>query len=312
MSRIKYAMGKGLGITLALMIFITAHVANAAQPLVDVAWIKANGGSAVILDTRGKADYLRGHIPGAVNTDYGKGGWRVAKDGVPGMLPDAAALAKLIGGHGIDNNSLVVIVAPGNNSSDMGVATRLYWTFKVAGHDNVSILDGGMKAYLAAVDKDKKPTNPLDKGAVTPTAKTFKVALRMDMIPSTKDVKMALDKGTKMVDHRPEDQYVGVNYHPKAGSGSTIPGAVNLPNGWVTENGGGKFRSKDTLAMLYKAAGVPTSGEQINFCNTGHWASVGWFASSEILGNKDAKMYDGSMLGWLAAKMPTETKIKTK
>ena len=111
-------------------------------------------------------------------------------------------------------------------------------------------------------------------------------------------------------DHRPADQYMGVNRHPKAKSGGTIPGSLNVPNNWVTENGGGMFRSKDTIAMLYKAAGVPTSGEQINFCNTGHWASVGWFASSEILGNKSAKMYDASMLGWISKKMPMEAKVK--
>jgi len=307
-------VGKWLGITLATIIIISAASAKAAQPLVDVAWVKANSGMAdvVIIDARGKATYLRGHIPGAVNTNYGKGGWRVKKNGVPGMLPDPAKLAKLIGGLGIGNDSHVVIAAPGNNSSDMGVATRMYWTFKVLGHDNVSILDGGMKAYLAAKGADKKPSNPLQKGPAKITAKTFKVSLRKDMIPSTADVKAAMDMGTPLIDNRPADQYMGVNYHPKAKVGGTIPGAVNLPNNWVTENGGGKFRSKKTLTMLYKAAGVPTSGKEINFCNTGHWASVGWFASSEILGNKQAKMYDGSMLGWIAAKMPLENKITEK
>ncbi|HER25686.1 MAG TPA: sulfurtransferase [Rhodospirillales bacterium] len=312
MSKINKTMGKWLGVTLAMVIFIGVSAANGATPLVDVAWIKANGSNAgvVILDTRSKPAFLRGHIPGAVTTSYGKGGWRVLKDKVPGMLPSAAQLSKLVGSLGIDNNSHVVIAAPGNNSSDMGVATRLYWTFKVAGHDNVSILDGGMKAYLAAVDKDKKPTNPLDKGPNNVGTKTFNVSFRMDMIPSTADVKAALDRGVIMVDHRPNDQYLGVNRHPKAKIGATIPGALNMPNNWLTENGGGVFRSKKVLTLLYKAAGVPTSGEQINFCNTGHWASVGWFASSEILGNKEARMYDGSMLGWLAENMPTETKIK--
>ncbi len=312
MTKIKLVMGKWLGITLALMIFAYAGAASAAQPLVDAAWVKDNStkSGVVVIDTRPKSAYLRGHIPGAVTTSYGKGGWRVKKDGVPGMLPGAAALAKLIGGLGIDNNTHVVIAAPGANSSDTGIATRLYWTFKVAGHDNVSILDGGMKGYLSAVDKDKKPLNPLQKGAVAVTAKTFKVSLRRDMIPSTADVKKALDAGVLMVDHRPNDQYLGVNRHPLAKIGGTIPGAVNLPNNWVTKNGGGVFRSKEVLAKLFKAAGVPTTGAQINFCNTGHWASVGWFAASEILGNKDAKMYDASMLGWLAKNMPTEAKVK--
>jgi len=315
MTKAKQVLGKWLGMTLAVMIVLTVGTAKAAEPLVDVDWVKANATKAdvVVIDARGKANYLRGHIPGAVNTNYGKDGWRVAKNGVPGVFPDdPSKLAALIGRLGIDNATHVVLAAPGNSSSDMGIATRMYWTFKVLGHDNVSVLNGGMKAYLAAQDKKGNPTNPLEKGAAKPQAKTFTVALRKDMIPSTADVKMALDKGVFMVDNRTADQYMGVNRHGKAKASGTIPGATNLPQSWMTKNGGGMFRSKDTIAKLYQAAGVPTTGDQISFCNTGHWASIGWFASSEILGNKDAKMYDASMTGWTAAKLPVEAKIKVK
>ena len=315
MTKTKRVLGKWLGVACAAMIVFTMGSAQAADPLVNVDWVKANSTKAgvVTVDARGKADYLRGHIPGAVNTDYGKGGWRVAKDGVPGLFPeDTTKLGALIGGLGIDNATHVVLVAPGNNSSDMGTATRMYWTFKALGHDNVSILNGGMKAYLAAQDKAGKPTNPLEKGAANVTAKTFNIALRKDMIPSTADVKAAMEKGTVMVDNRTADQYMGVNRHGKSKASGTIPGAANLPQSWMTVIGGGVLRSNDTIAKLYQAAGVPTSGEQISFCNTGHWASIGWFASSEILGNKDAKMYDASMTGWTAAKMPMEAKIKVK
>jgi thiosulfate/3-mercaptopyruvate sulfurtransferase len=62
------------------------------------------------------------------------------------------------------------------------------------------------------------------------------------------------------------------------------------------------FRSKAQLEKLYKIASVPTSGEQINFCNTGHLASIGWFVSSELVGNKKAKLYDGSMVEWTMTK----------
>jgi thiosulfate/3-mercaptopyruvate sulfurtransferase len=73
----------------------------------------------------------------------------------------------------------------------------------------------------------------------------------------------------------------------------------------------GQFRSKSQLEQLYKVAGVPTSGEQINFCNTGHWASVGWFVSSELMGNKKARMYDGSMVEWTLLKGGSmEQKVK--
>ena len=59
-----------------------------------------------------------------------------------------------------------------------------------------------------------------------------------------------------------------------------------------------------------KSQGVPDQGSVIAFCNTGHWATLDWFVMSELLGNKDARMYDGSMLEWTAAGMPMEVKIK--
>jgi len=290
-----------------------AGQAMAAEPLVDVAWVKANIGKpdVVFLDTRGMADYLRDHIPGAVHTNYGKDDWRVKKGDVVGLFPsDTGKLAKLIGDLGIDNKTHVVLVSPGINSTDMGISTRLFWTFKVLGDDNVSILNGGMHAYLADVDKQGRPVNPLAKGPVKATAKTFTVALRKDMLPDREAVKAAMSKGVTLVDNRPSDQYLGVTRPGVDAASGTIPTARNLPQQWITKNGGGTFRSKSELEKLYAAAGVPTTGEQINFCNTGHWASVGWFATSQLLGDKDAKLYDGSMSDWTHNKMPVEAKIK--
>ncbi len=294
--------------------------AQAADPLVDVEWVKANIGKpdVVFLDVRGKiagkskSDYLRAHIPGAVYTAYLKDGWR-AKDasGTPGMLAPVDKLEGLIGGLGIGNDSHVVIVPNGGKAVDVGTGTRIYWTFKVLGHDNVSLLDGGMAAYTKEIDeKTKKPVNPLEKGAVTVAAKTFKASLREEMLVTKADVAAAQQGGVSIVDHRPHNQYLGINQHGGAKRPGTIPGASNVPENWLTENGGGAFRSKNALEKLFAAADVSTSGEQINFCNSGHWASLGWFAAHELLGNKDAKMYDGSMLEWSAdASLPMELKV---
>jgi thiosulfate/3-mercaptopyruvate sulfurtransferase len=293
---------------------------QASQPLVDVDTVKASIGKpgVVLLDVRGglsgnsKTTYLREHIPGAVYTDYLKDGWRDKdKNGTPGMLPAVEKLEKLIGGLGIDNSTHVVIIPQGAKALDMGTATRIYWTFKVLGHDNVSILNGGMVAYTKAVDeKTKKPLNPLDKGMVTPTPKVFKANLREDMIVTKADVEAAIGSSVVLVDNRPNDQFVGVNRHGKAKRNGTIPGSLNLPENWITQNNGGMFRSKQELENLYAAAGVPTSGEQISFCNTGHWASLGWFATHEILGDQQAKMYDGSMVEWSADQnVPIEQKV---
>lgn len=299
---------------------LAVGVANAAEPLVDVDWVKSNIGKPdiVFLDVRGaiagksKTDYLRAHIPGAVYTDYLKDGWRSAdKGGTPGQLSPVPKLEALIGGLGIDNETHVVIVPNGGKAVDVGTATRIYWTFKVLGHDNVSLLNGGMTAYTQDVDKStKKPVNPLEKGTTEISAKTFKASLREEMLVTKEDVVAAQKAGTLIVDHRPSDQFMGINKHGKAKRSGTIPGAVNLPESWLTKNGGGAFREASSMGKLFQAANVSTDSEQINFCNSGHWASLGWFASHELMGNKGAKMYDGSMLEWSADdSLPIEQKV---
>ncbi|MFM9939637.1 MAG: sulfurtransferase [Hyphomicrobiaceae bacterium] len=289
----------------------------AAQPLVDVTWLKARLGQAetVVLDLRGsRQQYLQGHIPGAVFTDYAKDGWREKNAaGIEGMLPPPEKVGSLIGGLGIDNATHVVLVAEGRSAADMGTATRIYWTFKVMGHDRVSILDGGYWAWTADVDQAKKPVNRVETTDVRPTAKAFKVTLRKEMLVDKADVQKAMAAKTPLIDNRPTDFYMGLMRSPAAKSAGTLPGAQSIPESWLTVNNGGYFRSKAQLAAIYKTANVSTTGEQISFCNTGHWASLGWFVSSEILGNTAAKMYDGSMAEWTAdPSLPVEQKIKAE
>lgn len=282
----------------------------AGEPLVDVAWVKANLGKTgvVLIDVRPASDYLRGHIPGAVNTDVDKSGWVEERAGVPHEFPEKLdKLASYIGGLGIDNTTHVVVVSAGNHYNDMYWPTRIYWTFKVLGHDNVSILNGGMSEWT----KDK--TNPLENGAAkTAAAKTFTVHLNKETLATVNDIKAALEKkNVLLVDSRPEDQFAGINRHPKAAESGTLPGARNLPVSWVFENGGGVFRPRSELEKLFKVANVPTSGEQVNFCNTGLYATIGWFVASELMGNKKVKMYDGSMTEWTITKAgPVEHHVK--
>lgn len=289
-----------------LQLGFVAGAAQAAEPLVDVAWVKANLGKPgiVMIDLRSGAGatkdvYLKGHIPGSVFTDYAKGGWREkTATGVEGQLPPVDKLEKVIGAHGIDNATHVVLIPMGRTAADMGSATRLYWTFKVLGHDKVSVMNGGFTAWVAEVDKDKKPVNALETADVTPAAKAFKANLRKDMLVSRDQVRQAMEKRTPIVDNRPYDFHVGLTKSPAAKTAGTIPGSLHLPEGWFTQNGGGMFRPKAQLAKLYQTAKVPESGDQITFCNTGHWASLGWFVSSEIMGNKATKLYSGSMSEW--------------
>ena len=302
-----------------LALALTLAPAAAQGPLVEVAWLKESLGrpGTVLIDVRSgagrtKADYLAGHIPGAVFTDYAKDGWRETNAaGVEGMLPPPDKLEKLIGGLGIDNATHVILIPEGRNAQDVGAATRLYWTFRVMGHDLVSILNGGHVAWLAPVDKDKKPVNPLEQADRKPQPKVFKASVRKDWIIGRADVEKAIAEKQPLVDNRPPDFFVGLSKSSAAKRAGTLPSAANVPDAWLTENNGGKFRSREQLAKLYGVAGVPTTGRQVNFCNTGHWASLGWFVAHEILGNKAAVMYDGSMAEWTQdPKAPVDVKVK--
>ncbi|RMD62262.1 MAG: sulfurtransferase [Alphaproteobacteria bacterium] len=288
-----------LGVAIAIQ--ATAAAGAGVSPLVDADWVARNAGrpGIVILDIRnrlggGSADaYRAGHIPGAVYSDYLKAGWRTTVDGVPGQLPPAADLERLIGGLGIDNDSHVVIVAGGQSALDMGSATRVYWTFKVLGHDKVSILDGGYRAYVA------DPARPVETGWNQPTAKVFQARLRPEMIADYHDVLAAQQAGAALIDMRPPSQYRGEKRHPAAKRAGTIPGAVNVPESQITFDGG-RFVDAARVAELLRNVGVTTDQDAVAFCNTGHWASLGWFVQSEILGNKKVKLYDGSMVDWSA------------
>lgn len=300
-------MSKLWGAAALAAVLLFAGRGMAASPLVDAAWVKANSGKpgVVLLDVQHRGQFMAGHIPGSVNTDFEKGGWRDEIEGVPDMMNTPAKLEKLIGSLGIDNATHVVIIPNGASAGEMGVGTRIYWTFKMLGHDEVSILNGGFRAWTA----DKAA--PVAKGEEKVASKTFKAkALRTDLVATRTEVAAVLGKGMLLVDSRPEDQYMGVNRNPKAKRNGTLPGAVNVPNTWMTENNGGKFRDVATLRKLYAVAKVSPDAEQITFCNTGHLASIGWFVGHELLGNKKVKMYDGSMVEWtMDPKAPVEQKI---
>ena len=143
----------------AVLLFWTGlATAATAQPLVDVDWVAGNldNENVVLIDLRNKIDkgsyetYLDGHIPSSLHSDYLKDGWRVGRDDVVGLLPTEAEFEALARKLGVSAGSHVVLIPAGVNSTDFGSSARAYWTFKVFGHDKVSILNGGYAAWVAA------------------------------------------------------------------------------------------------------------------------------------------------------------------
>ena len=272
------------------------------QPLVDAAWLKAHldAKDMVIIDVRDPgAEFEAGHIPGAVSAPYTTFGWRAKIDGVPGQLPPVSEIAARIGSLGVGNDTQVVIVSAGDNSTEFGKATRVYWTFKVLGHDAVTILNGGERAWQAADAQ-------VAQGAVTPVAAKFTPDFQPRYIATADQVQAAIGSSTRLVDARPADQYDGRVKAPVDRVAGTIPSAVNIEQ---SKFYGDSFADSGAVERLVKAAGLKKDDAKITFCNTGHWASVAWFGLSEVNGEKNVAMYDGSMSEWTQdASRPVEVK----
>lgn len=286
----------------AAVFLVAAPVAVQAAdvtPLVTAEWLKTHGAdeNVVILDIRDNVEGTDlGELPfiaNAVVAPYGSAGWRTEVDGVPGQIPPVEQVAALIGSLGIDGDDHVVIVPWGTDSSEFGGATRVYWTFKYLGHDAVSILDGGWRQYDAQGGERVA-------AAATPEAVEFPYTVREELRATTADVEAALAAGTKLVDGRPEEQFLGKAKSPVVRIEGTIPGAVNLPHSKFYSAEFASFAEPETVQALAQSVSLGLDEENIVFCNTGHWASIAWFGLHEVGGNTNTAMYDGSMSEWAA------------
>jgi thiosulfate/3-mercaptopyruvate sulfurtransferase len=290
-----------LCIALAFVVGVAGSaLAGAPESLVSVQWLKQHRSNPdlVVLDIRSALDgggveaYAKGHIPGAVHSDYDKGGWRVARNGVPFMLPSEKELEALIGNLGIDEDTHVVVVPAGVHVLDFGAAARVYWTLKVVGHPYVSILDGGFAAWKA------DPANPIETGVREPTPKIFSVTIDRSLIAPVDEVEQASKAGgATLLDARPATFFAGKEKAPAAKAYGHIPGAVSLDSATFYDPAANRLLPASELAAI--AASIP-QGPVVSYCNTGHWASTNWFVLSEVLGRKDVRLYYGSMVEWTA------------
>jgi thiosulfate/3-mercaptopyruvate sulfurtransferase len=294
------AAARGIAAAAALAIAASAPGwAAGATPLVSVEWLAANRADpeVVVLDIRSAIDgggaeaFAKAHVPGAVHSDYDKAGWRVTRDGVPFRLPSVAALETLIGELGIDEDNRVVVVPAGVHASDFAAAARVYWTLKVAGLAQVSILDGGFAAWTA------QRGNPVESGTREPSPKIFTASIDRKLIAATPDVERAERDHAVLVDARPAPFFLGRDKAPQVSLYGHIGHAINLDHASFYDSATNRLRSAVELAGI--AAQVP-AGAAITYCNTGHWAATDWFVLSEILGRKDTRVYDGSMAAWTA------------
>ncbi len=280
-------------VLMALAPLSNANTAAPIEPLVSPAWVAEhlNDEGLVLLDIRPLASFIQGHIPGSVQTDYAA--WRRPNaDGVKKMLPSQTYLERLLGSLGIDQDAHVVIVPLGKQADELAAATRIFWTLHVAGLDKLSILNGGLLAYWNAYQQQG-----IVRGTSAVESKIVTLTMRADQTPGIDAVKQALAGNHTIVDTRSPKEFLGKTRAPGERPGA-MPRAVNLPFDSLTIKRSGIFPSTDVLKGLFEQSGVPLEGEQVAYCHTGHRAALVWFVSHELLGNKQARLYDGSMLEW--------------
>ncbi len=278
----------------------TPVAAAEATPLVSVDWLAGHlhDKNLVVLDIRSAIDgggskaYAAAHIPGSVHSDYDKAGWRVRRHDVPFMLPTVPELEKLIGELGIDEDSRVVVVPAGVSFTDFGSAARVYWTLKLAGVNKLSILDGGVAAWRAA-------GKPVESGVKRPSPAIFTANVDRTLLAQLSDVeKVEQNGGATLVDARPASFFLGKQKAPAALAYGHIPGALDLDSAAFYDAKTNRLKPKAALAAM--AAQIPADKPAVSYCNTGHWAATDWFVLHEMLGRRDVRLYDGSMVEWTA------------
>jgi thiosulfate/3-mercaptopyruvate sulfurtransferase len=265
-----------------------------ASPLISPEELAArlDAPDVLVLDVRPSREaFEAGHVPGALHSDYAADGWRVAKGGAGGLLPDAAALSALFGRLGLRPEHHVVVVSAGANANDFNAAARVFWTLKVAGHRRVSVLDGGYSGWT------RDPSRPVETGPARPRpAGEYPVRIDARLRAELADVERAIARGSAaLVDARGAAAYEGREKSAQARVGGRLPGAVLVDMTSAYDPGANRLKPREELQRIF--ASVP-EGEAISYCNTGHSAAGNWFALSEILGRRDVKLYDGSMTEW--------------
>ncbi|RWR04857.1 sulfurtransferase [Paenirhodobacter populi] len=266
-------------------------------PLVTPTEIEAAAPAPIILDTRGPA-YEQGHIPGAISAPYGL--FRGPAEN-PGALVPLDELQSRLRTLGLTKDRPIVIVHQGKDDSDFGSAARVYWTLKSSGFTDLSILNGGMNAWLAA-------GLPVETEKVVPVPSDVTITFSDEWLATTDDVAKIIEgkETAQLIDARPAPFFEGKQAHEVASRPGTLPGAESVPHSQFFVGGspaiGGETTAKDVAAKL----GLKQGEEVVSFCNTGHWAATDWFALSELAGVPDVKLYPDSMVGYSQTDLPMQ------
>ncbi|MEV1154008.1 sulfurtransferase [Micromonospora chokoriensis] len=228
--------------------------------------------------------YETGHIAGAIKID-----WKTdLQDQVRRDFVNKSQFEALLSERGISNDDTVILYGGNNN----WFAAYAYWYFKLYGHGDVKLLDGGRKKW-------ELDARPLVTDSVTRPATQYVASEPDTSIRAFRDEVVAAIGTKNLVDVRSPDEFAGRLLAPahlpqeQAQRAGHIPTAISVP--WSkAANEDGTFRSDDELRKIYGEAGLDDGKETIAYCRIGERSSHTWFVLQELLGHRNVKNYDGS------------------
>jgi thiosulfate/3-mercaptopyruvate sulfurtransferase len=243
-----------------------------------------------------RAEYLEEHIPGAIFFDIDE--IADTKSKLPHMLPPPEKFSSRMRSMGIGDGSRIVVY----DSTGIFSAARVWWTFRVMGVEDVTVLNGGLPKW-------KREGLPLEGGEPRlRSTRHFTSRRNADLVRDVTDMKALLkDHSAEIVDARSAERFAGRAAEPRPGLRSGhIPGAYNLPYGRLLQQDG-TLKSPAELEALFAKAGVDLSKPVVTVCGSGITASVLALALAEI-GHRRTAVYDGSWSEWGADQsLPIET-----
>ena len=258
-----------------------------SEVLVDADWVAAHGTDENVVLVEVDEDttaYDGGHIAGAIKLDWKKD----LQDPVRRDFVNKEQFEKLLSERGISNDDTVVLYGGNNN----WFAAYAYWYFKLYGHSDVKLVDGGRKKW-------ELDSRPLSSEPVSRPATQYQATDQDKDIRAFRDEVVDAIGQKNLVDVRSPDEFSGKLVAPAhlpqegAQRPGHIPTAVNVP--WSkAANEDGTFKSDEELAKLYAEAGLDTSKDTIAYCRIGERSSHTWFVLRELLGHQNVKNYDGS------------------
>jgi thiosulfate/3-mercaptopyruvate sulfurtransferase len=266
------------------------------ERLVTTAWLADHLGDEGLVVLESDEDVLlydTGHIPGSIKVDW----FTELNDPVTRDYVDGERFAKIMGSKGIGRDTTVVLYGDKSN----WWAAYALWVFRLFGHEDVRLLDGGRAKWIAE-------GRPLTTDVPSPQPVEYPVVERDDApIRAFKgDVLgvLASPSGHPLIDVRSPQEYTGERTHmpdyPQEGTlrGGHIPGALSVP--WARAAAeDATFKGRDDLEAIYEGEkGIKPTDDVIAYCRIGERSSHTWFVLTYLLGYEHVRNYDGSWTEW--------------